>query len=182
MKLPKVILSGQKSVLIVDTPNGKENYFRLKVGYNAPTHFSTKYIFKVYPKPLKILIEDQLSGLELSVADWQNLVTYNCEDLGGDMENGFKTQCVYESNSFERVYNQYFFIDNSNEDGIDKIQRNLPVKNKEETFADESLSIEYNWINENKFEVVLNFAGGVTSFEFEQMKNKIEVVKTASPD
>jgi hypothetical protein len=182
MKLPKVISSKQTSVLTLETPKTNGDHFRMNVGYNAPTHFATTYIFKVFPKPFKIIIEDQASGLDLTVSEWENFITSSYEDLGGDMENGFKTKSVYKSDSFDKVYQQYFFTENKELEGVENLQKRLPKQSKKETIEEGALRIEYDWKSKNEFIVVLSFAGGETYFEFKKAGNNIEVIKTMSAD
>jgi hypothetical protein len=182
MKLPKVISSGQTSIMTKETPQTNGDHFLMYLGYNAPTHFATTYIFKVFPKPFKITIEDQASGLDLTVEEWENFIRSTEEDLGGDMENGFKTKSVYKSDSFQKVYFQYFFVENKTEDGVENLQKQLPKTSKKETIEEGALWIDYDWKSKNELKVVLSFAGGETYFEFKKIGESIEVIKTMSPD
>jgi hypothetical protein len=182
MKLPKVISSKQTSVLTLETPKTNGDHFRMNLGYNAPTHFATTYIFKVFPKPFKIIIEDQASGLDLTVTEWENFIASQEEDLGGDMSDGFKTKSVYKSDSFDKVYQQYFFTENKEQEGVENLQKLLPKQSRKETIEEGSLWIEYDWKSKNELKVVLSFAGGETYFEFKKVGNNIEVIKTMSPD
>lgn len=103
--------------------------------------------------------------------------TLVCKEDGGDMENGFVTNCEVNSN-IEDSYKLFF-----NESKIYDVKYLLPSVPKEPTkIANENVQIEYI-VKKNTVEINIIYAGGITNITLtEKSKANTEIQVVYSPD
>ncbi|MBW0435665.1 hypothetical protein HGB47_18835 [Leptospira yasudae] len=98
-----------------------------------------------------------------------------CKNLGGDMENGFKTRCIYKNKELKAAYESFIQTD---EDGK-YLQKQIP---QSDLTKGEDPTVEYKWQQKSKLSVTLTFPGGVTTIRFEEKGKNTEILKHMSPD
>lgn len=108
-----------------------------------------------------------------------NLTNWNCLDKGGDMNRGFITECLSNSDikksysELKELRNEYF------KDG--NLLLNILPK-KDTIYTKDNVELNYKIINKNKINIILSYAGGMTNFNLIENKGKTKVIKTLFPD
>lgn len=104
-----------------------------------------------------------------------------CKDKGGDMENGFVTECTYRKQNLDEAYNAFREQNKANDEGK-YLETKLPSSKHMASFKEYPISVTYNYPKQNILEVEILFPGGVTSINFKTEKDDVIVTTTNSPD
>lgn len=106
----------------------------------------------------------------------ENQLEWNCSDKGGDMDNGYITNCLTKSIlqiSYSQLKQVYF------EDGK-LLLKDLPKKDT--IYTKENVEINYKILNAKKLNINLFYGGGVTKFSLIEVNGKTNIIKTMFPD
>lgn len=104
-----------------------------------------------------------------------------CKDKGGDMENGFVTECTYGNQDLNEAYNAFRERNKDNDDGK-FLEKEMPSSKHTASFKEYTISVTYNYPKQNILEVEILFSGGVTIINFKKEKNDVKVNINHSPD
>lgn len=104
-----------------------------------------------------------------------------CKDKGGDMENGFVTECTYRNQNLDEAYNAFRERNKANDEGK-YLENKLPTSKHIANFKEYPISVTYTYPKQNILEVDILFPGGVTYINFKQEKNDVKVSINHSPD
>lgn len=116
------------------------------------------------------------SNLSSNAKDDADLLKWDCIDKGGDMENGFVTNCRTKADleiSYHELKNDYF------EDGK-LLLSNLPQKDT--VYVKDNVEIQYKIGNGKNIGIELSYPGGSTEFSLLESNGKTTVIKTMYPD
>lgn len=105
----------------------------------------------------------------------------DCKDKGGNMENGFVTECLYKNHTLEKAYNKFREMNISNGDGK-FLEKKMPSGKFTTGFNDYPISVTYTYPKQHILEIEILFPGGVTTINFKKEKNDVIVTKNNSPD
>lgn len=83
------------------------------------------------------------------------------------------TSCFYEKKSLSEIYTKYR-KDNFNYDG-QYLRERIPLKNVNFNIEKNSLNVSYKWLSKKELEIQLFFDGGITTLNFKEKKNGIEM-------
>lgn len=106
----------------------------------------------------------------------ESKLNWNCTDKGGDMNNGYVTNCLTKSIlsiSYSQLKMAYF------EDG--KLLLNILPK-KDTVYTKENVEINYKILNTKKININLSYGGGETKFSLIEINGKTNIIKTMFPD
>jgi|GEM_PF-832679 len=106
----------------------------------------------------------------------ESKLDWNCTDRGGDMNNGYVTNCLTKSIlsiSYSQLKMAYF------EDG--NLLLNILPK-KDTVYTKENVEINYKILNTKKININLSYGGGVTKFSLMEVNGKTNIIKTLFPD
>ena len=104
-----------------------------------------------------------------------------CIDKGGDMENGFSTECFFRNSNLEQAYDAYILRNKYNDDGK-WLEPKLPLEDLVKDGTDYPISIVYKYSKKDELTVDLIFPGGETTIVFAQEFNDVKVSSIHSPD
>ena len=104
-----------------------------------------------------------------------------CKDKGGNMENGFVTECTYANQDLNEAYNAFRERNKDNDDGK-FLEKEMPSAKHTAGFNDYPISVTYTYPKQNILEVEILFPGGVTIINFKKEKNDVRVNVNHSPD
>jgi len=105
----------------------------------------------------------------------------NCKDVGGNMENGFLTECVYKNYNLTEAYNEFRQRNKTNDDGM-FLEANMPASNYKAALKEYPTSVNYVYSNANMLEVEILFPGGVTTITFKAEDDDVRISTNHSPD
>lgn len=105
----------------------------------------------------------------------------DCKDKGGNMENGFVTECLYKNHTLEKAYNKFREMNIANDDGK-FLEKKMPTGKHAAGFNDNPISVTYNYPKQHILEVEILFPGGVTTINFKKEKDDVRVNVNHSPD
>ena len=112
---------------------------------------------------------------------FEKQLSVECIDHGGDMENGFITECFFKNATLEEAYQTYTELNKDNDDGK-YLEIKLP---KTDFFKDGSeypISIDYKYSGKNKLTIDLFFPGGGTTIIFTEKADGVKAITNHSPD
>lgn len=104
-----------------------------------------------------------------------------CKDKGGDMENGFVTECLYKNYGLQEAYIKFRERNGDNDNGK-FLEHKMPLDKHISKFQGYPTSVSYNYYNQNTLKVEVLFPGGVTTIVFKTEKNDVIVTTNNSPD
>lgn len=111
----------------------------------------------------------------------QEMKMVDCKDSGGDMENGFITECLYKNYDLAEAYNDFRKRNDDNDDGK-YLEKTMPSGKYKAGFSDYPLSVAYNYREKSTMRIEILFPGGVTIINFKKVKNDVMVTINHSPD
>ncbi|KFC19449.1 hypothetical protein [Chryseobacterium sp. FH1] len=103
------------------------------------------------------------------------------KDKGGNMENGFVTECLYKNHTLEKAYNKFREMNIANDDGK-FLEKKMPSGKHTASFNDYPISVTYTYPQKHILEVEILFPGGVTIIHFKKEKDDVRVNVNHSPD
>ncbi|TDX86549.1 hypothetical protein [Epilithonimonas xixisoli] len=104
-----------------------------------------------------------------------------CKDKGGNMENGFVTECLYKNHNLEKAYKAFREKNKANDDGK-FLEKEMPIDKHTAGFNDYPISVTYTYPKQTILEVEILFPGGVTIINFKKEKDNVKVNVNHSPD
>ena len=104
-----------------------------------------------------------------------------CKDKGGDMENGFVTECTYRNQNLDEAYNAFRERNKANDEGK-YLEKKMPTGKHIAGFSDYPISVTYSYPKQNILEIEILFPGGVTTIIFKTEKDDVIVTTNNSPD
>lgn len=104
-----------------------------------------------------------------------------CKDKGGDMENGFITECLYKNYYLEEAYNAFRERHIADDEGK-YLEKKMPGSKHIARFKDYPISATYTYPQQNTLKVEILFPGGVTTMIFKTEENDVIVTTNNSPD
>lgn len=105
----------------------------------------------------------------------------DCKDKGGEMENGFVTECLYKNYGLEEAYNAFRKRHKAGDNGK-YLEKKMPTSKYIASFKDYPISVTYTYPKQNVLEIEILFPGGVTTIIFKTGKDDVIVTTTNSPD
>jgi len=109
------------------------------------------------------------------------LKTVDCKDKGGNMENGFVTECLYKNYDLTEAYNDFRERNKDNEDGK-YLEKKMPSGKHTAGFSDYPISVTYTYPKQHILDIEIFFPGGLTIINFNKEKDDVKVNITHSPD
>ena len=106
----------------------------------------------------------------------ENKFDWKCADKGGDMNNGYITNCLTKSIlkiSYSQLKQVYF------EDG--KLLLNILPK-RDTIYIKENVKINYEILSVKNVKINLLYGGGVTKFNLIEINGRTNIIKTMFPD
>lgn len=104
-----------------------------------------------------------------------------CNDKGGDMENGFITECFFKNFTLEKAYHTYIERNKDNDDGK-WLEPKLPLNDTVKDGTEYPISIIYKYSGKRELTIDLIFPGGETTITFTEKAGSVNVVANHSPD
>ena len=118
------------------------------------------------------------SWLALPVLAADNPVAH-CKDLGGDMEQGFTTQCTLPQASLEQAY---AYLRGSDEDGKHYLAASMPRQDLKRDDEKDNVSIAYHWAGAGHLDIQMDFGGGTTKYRLVQQGPGVVLTTMRFPD
>lgn len=118
-----------------------------------------------------VAIEDSISKLP----------PVKCVDKGGDMENGFTEECVYNKSTLAQAYASFRLRNIQNDNGK-YLEANMPRKELKTSLKEYPTSVVYQYPSQETLYIEINFPGGVTYITFKQQGSSVMVTTVNSPD
>ena len=132
------------------------------------------------PKP-QVIIPVKIPETPDSIIKCFPPKSVECKDKGGNMENGFVTECTYANQSLNEAYNAFRERNKDNDDGK-FLEKEMPSGKHIAGFNDYPISVTYTYPKQNILEVDILFPGGVTIINFKKEKDDVRVNINHSPD
>lgn len=104
-----------------------------------------------------------------------------CTDKGGDMENGFITECFFKNATLEQAYYAYIERNKDNDDGK-YLEAKLPKTDFLKDGTEYPISIVYKYYEKKELTVDLLFPGGETKITFTEKAGSVNIITIHSPD
>lgn len=111
----------------------------------------------------------------------QKLKTIDCQDKGGDMENGFVRECTYKNYKLDEAYNAFRERNKANDEGK-FLEERMPTSKYIASFKEYPISVTYTYPKQHILEAEMLFPGGVTTIIFKTEKDNVIVTTNNSPD
>lgn len=105
----------------------------------------------------------------------------DCKDVGGNMDNGFVTECIYKNYNLTEAYNEFRQRNKTNDDGM-FLEAKMPASNYKAALKEYPTSVNYVYSNANMLEVEILFPGGVTTITFKAEDDDVRISTNHSPD
>lgn len=111
----------------------------------------------------------------------QNRKTIDCKEKGGNMENGFGSECLFKNYNLAEAYNEFRKKNKANDDGK-FLEEKMPPNKHIATFREYPTSVTYSYPEANILDIEILFPGGVTVINFREDKDDVKVNVNHSPD
>lgn len=108
-------------------------------------------------------------------------LSVECIDKGGDMENGFITECLFKNATLEQAYYAYIERNKDNDEGK-YLEAKFPKTDFLKDGTEYPISIVYKYSGKVELTVDLLFPGGETTITFTEKNDGVKVVANHSPD
>jgi len=132
------------------------------------------------PKP-SVIIPVKIPKTEDKIINCFPPKSIECKDKGGDMENGFATECIYANHDLSEAY-KVFRERNKDKDDGKFLENKMPIAKYIANFKEYPISVTYTYPKHNILEVEILFPGGVTIINFKKETNDVKVNINHSPD
>lgn len=132
------------------------------------------------PKPA-VIVPHKIDEIKIEPIKCFPPQSIDCKDKGGNMENGFVTECIYKNYGLSEAYQLFREQNKDNEDGK-FLEKQLPPDKHTVVFNDYPISVTYTYPKPNTLEIEIFFQGGVTTITFKEDKESVKVTTNHSPD
>ena len=130
------------------------------------------------PAPIPVKVPQKIENKPISCFPPKIV---ECKDKGGDMENGFITECLYKNYYLEEAYKAFRERHKADDEGK-YLENKMPVSKHITRFKDYPISATYTYPQQNTLKVEILFPGGVTTMIFKTEENDVIVTTNNSPD